>query len=955
MTVTLSQIAPVHVAVAGPPSELRAFVRDVPVVSGHLLQDGEHHVVASFDSLLHAVQWSLTAIGATTLRMGIDGDLVTASQLCGVAVSGVIVTVGDGELSEALQTFFQRRNLGIHLGAGPSGRTLNGWAARDVPFPNHPALRVTQHTALMIPMGVTLQRPQVCARLSALRDNGARVVAIVGGPGVGKTTEALQAIKRWSLESDGDLQTRWVNLAECSSLADVLAATSRDAVPGLDCSPVQTPDDSHELVAGLGMAFATSREMVLLLDGAERVVDLLEAIVHAWLGRAPNLTVLVTSQIRPRSGWLAGAQFVLSPFRIEQTAEFVGRELPDEATRRLHEAVGGHPAALSDIAGHRETAELEELAAIAAQPALWTLLAEAPDVDSTTRLGESLGRAMGMLPASAQGLLRAMAPFEGGFNREMAVEWGPFDATTVEERADARHGVLQAALDAALRHHLLIASTPIEAGPGRRGTPRRFWVAPILARYLAEVEGSATGPPTRGAKPVKGGDVAVDTDQLAMQLLQWLRGRSCGEIAEELPTLRAWLVASPEAPWRRHLESAAIVALNALQSDDLRWITERVASAPLADELTARVRASSSLSRWLPSASFLARVDGARSLSRRTLRAELNAAVSRGDLVRQVSALVPLALTERSLESARERLASALAATRALEHLPLMRYALWGSALVECGARNHAKVAVTLHTLHDTEPTVGNGAMVVANATLDDVLTPRIALLRVLVALADADRDAGKAEELKAAVAALSLNATDAARDEADPVLGRIGRLTGIGVRLARTIATSAEQTSQDAATELLEASKRIRRERSSAFETLAARLLNRGFSGNLAPARGTGVASHSVLHTANGTWFRLPDGAVVDFGHRPLLARLVRHLLERRGAAPGTPVPSAEMLKAGWPFPDGVTTAALRNRLYVAIREMRTSGLEGLLCSDRSGYWLDDQVSFVRTDSAGQ
>jgi tetratricopeptide (TPR) repeat protein len=93
--------------------------------------------------------------------------------------------------------------------------------------------------------------------------------------------------------------------------------------------------------------------------------------------------------------------------------------------------------------------------------------------------------------------------------------------------------------------------------------------------------------------------------------------------------------------------------------------------------------------------------------------------------------------------------------------------------------------------------------------------------------------------------------------------------------------------------------------------------------------------------------WFRVEGGHPVRLRARPTLKRLLLRLVEERVAAPGSTVANDELIGAVWPSDARLPRALLRNRLYVAIRKLRTLGLGELVVRGEDGYRLRAEVPF--------
>ena len=95
---------------------------------------------------------------------------------------------------------------------------------------------------------------------------------------------------------------------------------------------------------------------------------------------------------------------------------------------------------------------------------------------------------------------------------------------------------------------------------------------------------------------------------------------------------------------------------------------------------------------------------------------------------------------------------------------------------------------------------------------------------------------------------------------------------------------------------------------------------------------------------------YLIPQGQRCELGRKMLLRRLLEALVIGRLERPGRALTPEELLAAGWPDEPHIQPDAARNRLRVAIRRLRDSGLEGLLLTDeQGGYLLDPDVPVER------
>ena len=107
------------------------------------------------------------------------------------------------------------------------------------------------------------------------------------------------------------------------------------------------------------------------------------------------------------------------------------------------------------------------------------------------------------------------------------------------------------------------------------------------------------------------------------------------------------------------------------------------------------------------------------------------------------------------------------------------------------------------------------------------------------------------------------------------------------------------------------------------------------------------------VVHH-QGQWFTTPQGALVSLRTRRSISVLLRRLSEERVRAPGAPLHPDTLIAEMWPG-QKILRRAARNRLHVAIRTLRTMGLEGVLRFDGAGYFLHPDVPIELVPDAAE
>ncbi|MEU7942583.1 BTAD domain-containing putative transcriptional regulator [Microbispora bryophytorum] len=198
-----------------------------------------------------------------------------------------------GRRGDALKTFERvRRRLADELGVdpGPELRAAHLEALRDPPATPAAPTRAVRGN---VPAPVTslVGRREDVARVRGLL-SAARLVTLTGPGGAGKTRLAVEVAGGLTAASGVWL----VELASAGDPADVAAAvraTIPPAAPEPDGDVARRPAGSplDALVEALA-----GRELVLVLDNCEHVVDGVAAVAERLLAGVPGLRVLATSR-----------------------------------------------------------------------------------------------------------------------------------------------------------------------------------------------------------------------------------------------------------------------------------------------------------------------------------------------------------------------------------------------------------------------------------------------------------------------------------------------------------------------------------------------------------------------------------------------------------------------------------------------------------------------------------
>jgi predicted ATPase/DNA-binding winged helix-turn-helix (wHTH) protein len=274
-----------------------------------------------------------------------------------------------------------------------------------------------------------------------------RLVTVLGPGGIGKTTVAL-AVARLSLASfaDGVRFVDFSSLAEPRLVASALASTLGISVL------------SDDPVAGL-LAHLHGKEMLILLDTCEHVVDAAALLAETLLTQLPGIRILATSReaLRARGEWvyrlpslslapvaigLTAAQALTSPavelFVQQATAGLDRFELSDadapivaEICRRLD----GIPLAIELAAARTDELSLREIAERLHDRFSVLTRGRRTALPRHQTLAATLGWSHDLLSVDEQVMLRRLAVFRGPFIADAAI------AVATDEPSDRRRGM----------------------------------------------------------------------------------------------------------------------------------------------------------------------------------------------------------------------------------------------------------------------------------------------------------------------------------------------------------------------------------------------------------------------------------------------------------------------------------------------------------------------------------
>jgi predicted ATPase len=275
------------------------------------------------------------------------------------------------------------------------------------------------------------------AGLAERFDAGARLVTIVGPGGIGKTrlAQAFAHEHAAAYAAHGGGGAWWCDLTEAQSAMAICAAVG--AALGVALDPSVGED---RVIARLGAAIARRKQVLLVLDNLEHLVEPGAQAIRAWLAAAPGVRFLVTSRVAlglaDEHRWpLAGLALPPAGASAEAVRSADAVELFVRRARQVRPALAvGAPelAAIAEIVRRCDGLPLAiELAAArlaALSPAelrdrlaaSLELLARPADAGRHGSIRRVVLDSVAALDADTRACLAACAVFHGGFTLEAA-------------------------------------------------------------------------------------------------------------------------------------------------------------------------------------------------------------------------------------------------------------------------------------------------------------------------------------------------------------------------------------------------------------------------------------------------------------------------------------------------------------------------------------------------------
>ncbi|MBX3224210.1 MAG: AAA family ATPase [Labilithrix sp.] len=777
-------------------------------------------------------------------------------------------------------------------------------------------------------------RAEELAAISARMNEGGRLLTLRGPPGVGKTALARAVVHRLSREGR---RVRFASLARLDTRGAALAAIAR----AIGLSP-RTANDAvvlERIVRQLdegSLQLDEGSRTTLVLDEVDALRAEARSIVEDLLGEAADLSILVCA--RAPLGSPLEEVLALAPLPPRAATELLvdrahqaapERAIEPELAERLALRSGGLPLAIEIVAGW--------VAALGARETLAALSEGALALDA---LDHALDASWTLLGPAERGSFAALSVFRGSFDLEAAraVAASPQAAAHLATLVSASLVDVHDTIDGA-RYEMLEGVRAYASKKAKEEPAEQLDARARLARHLA----AAARP--RADLPSSWRRLAEERDDLVGAWEHAIDGdpRMALRLAVVLePSLAAQ---GPPALHRKILERSIAASEAASLPDlgrehaaatiDLLFALGRLESlrgyhaasrAPfergiaLAERGSDGVRTAWLLAHLSRSLSALGRVEDAASLVARAREvcgretdARLQATVEH--------ALGGLHLASGQLDAAGEAYRRASSAARAAGAPRLEGVALLGSCRVHLARAGEANVEAAASTFAEARARfeVATDAFHLARLTAYE---GGVALVR------------GNVDEAEERFAR--------ALDEVvlqDDIEGELE------ARLGLTLTAHAR------------GDVRLAERRLDDFDLAARRTDDLGWGPRRAAAERTSseaapaASALTLALSRDGRSLELCSRAV-DFGRRGPLRRILVALAERHHESPGRAMSVSEIRAAGWPDEKMLHESGTA-RVYMAIRRLRTLGLDPLLRTSDEGYALDTSVTVIWRDPA--
>ena len=388
-----------------------------------------------------------------------------------------------------------------------------------------------------------------------------RLVTITGSGGTGKTRLALEISARFAPPRDGIWFVDLSTVGEPDFVADKIASV-------LELRPADSGDRGPALVAALA-----GRELLLLLDNCEHVIDAVRPIATAIVRGCSGISLMATSRERLAIGGETAYQLspLPVPAAIELFAERAAAARSDaaledgelEAVADICRRVDGIPLAIELAAARLPVLGLAALRAQLSQH-FGVISGGYRDAPARQRtLDATIAWSYDLLDERDRTLFRRLAIFAGGWTLEAAAAVcadAALDETSAIEALCSlvERSLVQVDLDAPIPRYAFFESTRAYALARLAGAGERRELARRHAQWMAAFADAAFDDFLSTTRSRWGSTVIPETENVRAAL-DWSLGADGdaalgARIASGLVGL--WLIAGNSAHGRRYLEAA---------------------------------------------------------------------------------------------------------------------------------------------------------------------------------------------------------------------------------------------------------------------------------------------------------------------------------------------------------------------------------------------------------------
>lgn len=837
-------------------------------------------------------------------------------------------------------------------------------------------MHLLRGTVFQTPPLPLIGREQAPARAAELVQK-AQLLTLIGPAGIGKSALAVESARRAAAGFSGGVFHCDLSQTENPAEVSVALAAALENAPG-DTGPGDTrlgsTTGTHAAVA-FGRQLAQLGQALWLLDGIDRVFDVIAAWLPGWLSQASQVHLLVTSRRRLR----LQAEVTLRVNALDETAS---RALFLARARAARDGFVVEPEQNGDLATVLSVCDGVPLAlALAAEQTVALSLRQLAD-----RLHgdlSSLDRPLADMPAHHGSMHAALAlsyaqlsPSAQRLLCRCSVL--PGDLTLAAVEALAAHLSLEASLPTVLADlcdHSLLESERA-GGPFRLGRlTRAFARAQLLADPIASAAAFAHHAALCLTAP--GSCSAEDLEAIVSR---WLEGGAAGVSAEHAaraacllaerpspsPSLLHWLDRvlelsglPPELRARARIGRARLHRFFGRTREALRDLTAALRAAPTPALQAAALceRGHVQRHRGRPAAARAAYARALACVPEPPMRARVLASL--GALHFEQGELEPAEqLHAQALELYRQcgEEAGAAVVFHNAGLIAQERGALESAEQVftraldlhaRSGDRRFAAIArLDLAGLH-IERGLYSAARAEASAALQQLTTLGDARH---AALAQALRGVALAQLGQLAAAQADFEQAEAVRSQAgDDLFARVLSVHSGHLHLAGALRAYASGADADCASLLRRADDigrhALPRNRSTdsarSLRSDELRLAHRLLS---TAAQRHAQLADSLLVAADQAWLRGPGSGRADLSGKAVVRRLLAALLHQRLTRPELVLSTEALVRHAWPS-ERLATSTAANRLHVALNQLRKFGLQTALRRRGAGYQLDPAV----------